>query len=504
MKRLALAAALCAVACGPSRAAPRDVVVVALANSPTSLDPGISLDEASQKIEQLLFSSLLKIDATLRVVPDLAVRFETKDSINYEAEIPRGVRFHDGREMTSADVAYTFKRFLDPAFISGRKGAYRDLKAVDIIDKYTVVFRLKAASASFPIVLVMGIVPEGAGSTLARKPIGSGPYRLMDFVPDDSVTVAAFDGYFGGAPKNPGLLFKVVPDETMRALELRKGTVDIVINDLAPDVIHGLEKDPNIQIVTGYGTDYAYVGFNLRNRVLQDRRVRQAIGYAIDDDAIITHLRRGLARPAAGLVPSMSWAYEDDVLKFTHDPAKARALLDEAGFTDPDGSGPAPRLRLTLKTSTSEPYRIQAAVIQQNLADVGIALELRSYELATLMADIVRGNVELYTLQYVGVTDPDMLRRAFLSTQVPPDGFNRGRYANPEVDKLINDATASLDEAERGTLYRRAQQMIALDAPYISLWAKTNVAIARHDISGITLSPTADFGFLKDVARVVR
>lgn len=501
MRRLVLAMALVAVACGPSRPASPDVIVVALANSPTSLDPGVSLDEASQKIEQLLFSSLLKIDSTLRVVPDLAVRFQTEDSINYVAEIPHGVRFHDGREMTSADIAYTFRRFLDPAFVSGRKGAYRDVKAVDVVDKYTVVFRLKAASASFPITLVMGILPEGSGATAGRKPIGSGPYRLIDFVPDDSVTLSAFDGYFGGAPKNPGLTFKVVPDETMRALELRKGSVDVVINDLAPDVIHGLEKDPHIQVVTGYGTDYAYIGFNLRNRVLQDRRVRQAIGYAIDDEAIITNLRRGLARPAAGIVPSMSWAYESDVKRFAHDPGEARRLLDEAGFRDPDGPGPEPRLRLTLKTSTDERYRLQAAVIQQNLAEVGIAVEVRSYEFATLMADVIRGNVQLYTLQYVGVTDPDMLRRAFHSSQTPPAGFNRGHYDNPEVDALIDRASQALDEPTRRALYARVQQLVAADAPYVSLWAKTNVVVAQRDLEGITLSPTADFAFLRQVHR---
>ena len=130
-------------------------------------------------------------------------------------------------------------------------------------------------------------------------------------------------------------------------------------------------------------------------------------------------------------------------------------------MTDPDGAGPAPRLRLTLKTSTAEPYRVQAAVIQQQLAQVGIAVDVRSYEFATLMADVVRGNAQLYTLQYVGVTDPDMLRRAFHSLQVPPDGFNRGHYKNPEVDQLITQASAALNDAERGQLYREVQRIIA-------------------------------------------
>jgi peptide/nickel transport system substrate-binding protein len=191
------------------------------------------------------------------------------------------------------------------------------------------------------------------------------------------------------------------------------------------------------------------------------------------------------------------------MLQLTHDPARAMALLDEAGFPDPDGAeGPVPRLRLTLKTSTNEAYRLQAAVIQEQLADVGIALDVRSYEFATLFADVVRGNVELWTLQYVGVTDPDMLRRAFHSSQTPPSGFNRGYYANPEVDRLIDAAGASLDADERGRLYRAAQRVIAADAPYVSLWVKTNAAVFQRNLTGVTLSPIADFGFLRHVARV--
>jgi len=497
----AVAVLLSASACASQPALSRDIIVVALANSPTNLDPAIGLDEASQKLHQLLYHSLLKTDDRLRVVPDLAVRFDTTDSVTYVAEIPPGVRFHDGREMTAEDVAYTFRRFLDPAFVSGRKGAYSALASIDVLDRYVVAFRLKAASASFPINLIMGIVPAGIGAAAARQPIGSGPYRLVEFVPDDHVSLAPFPEAYGGAPDNAGLMFKVVPDETMRGLELRNRSVDLVVNDLSPDLVHGLEQTGRLTVVTAPGTDYAYIGFNLRDAALRDARVRWAIGYAVDTGAIVAHLRRGLARPATGIVPSMSWAYADDVRRYAYDPATARRLLDEAGFPDPDGDGPAPRLRLTLKTSTAEAYRLQAAVIQQNLSQVGIALEVRSSEFATLMADVIRGSVQLYTLQFVGVTDPDMLRRAFHSSQVPPAGFNRGHYRNPDVDRLIDQASRSIDEAERQSLYAQVQRRVAEDAPYMSLWAKTNVAVAQRDIEGIALSPTADFTFLRHVRR---
>jgi peptide/nickel transport system substrate-binding protein len=497
---LALTAAACQAAVPP----PRGSIVIALQSSPTNLDPGIGLDESSQRVHALIFSSLLRIDDNLRNVPDLATRFETTDYRSYVAAIPAGVRFHDGREMTSADVAYTFRRFLDPAFVSGRKGAYQELVSVDTLDRYTVAFRLRAPSASFPANLTnMGIVPEGSSAALGRAPIGSGPYRFVEFLPDDHVTLAANPSYYRGAPKNEGLVFKVVPDETMRGLELRKGDVDLIVNDLSPDMIHGLQETGTVSVITGQGTDYAYMGLNLRDPILQDRRVRHAIGYAIDRDAIIKYLRRGQARLTAGIVPSMSWAAADDVFTFSHDVARARALLDEAGFPDPDGAGPRPRLTLSLKTSTSEVYRVQAAALQQQLAAAGIALEIRSYEFATLFSDVIRGNVQLYTLVFTGgsVADPDILRRVFHSTQTPPSGFNRAYYSNPEVDRLLDLASTSFTDAERRRAYVEAQRLIALDAPMISLWARTNVAVAQRSLTGIRLSPIGDLDFLRDVSR---
>jgi peptide/nickel transport system substrate-binding protein len=496
-----LAAAVAAGCADPPPPAP-GAIVIATPNSPTSLDPGVGLDEASQRVHQLVFDSLLKIDEHLRIVPDLAVRFDTADHLTYVAEIPAGVRFHDGREMTSADVVYTYRRFLDPAFVSGRKGAYRDLVAVDAVDRYTVAFRLGAPSAAFPANLVMmGIVPDGSAATIAAAPVGSGPYRLVEMVRDDHVTLAAFDDYYQGPPANRGIAIKVVPDETMRGLELRKGDVDLVVNDLSPDLVHELEDEPGLAVVTGPGTDYAYVGLNLRDPVLADVRVRHAIGHAVNTVDIVKHLRRGLARDTPGLLPDMSWAFAEDAFRFTHDPARAAALLEQAGHRDPDGPGPAPRLRLTVKTSTTEAYRLQAAVLQAQLREAGIALDLRSFEFATLFADIIRGNVQLYTLIYVGVADPDILRRVFHSTQVPPSGFNRGYYANPEVDRLLDLAASAVELPQRRHYYVEAQRLVARDAPAIPLWARTNVAVARDDLRGVVLSPIGDFAFLRHVRR---
>lgn len=496
---LAALATLVGASCNGSATDP-GVIVVGIANSPAILDPRIAADEASQKAHQLLFSTLVRVDSDLRVVPELAESLDQPDPLTYIARLRRGVLFHNGRELTAEDVVYTFGSFLDPAF-GGRSGAYRMVAGVRAINRYTVEFTLKEAAASFPVNLVMGIVQAGSGAANARTPVGTGPYRLGRFVPDDRLVLEPFAGYWGGAPANAGIVLKVVPDDTMRGLELRKGSVDIVVNDLSPDVIAELREEGGLRTETAAGTDYAYIGLNLTHPILANGAVRRAIGYAVNRDAIVTYLRRGLAERAVGIIPPMSWAFARDVFTLRHDPAEARRLLDAAGLPDPDGDGPRPRLTLTLRTSTSEIYRLQAAAIQQDLAGVGIHLDVRSTETQTLFADIVRGNFQMYTAVFVGITDPDMLRRVFHSKQMPPVGLNRVRYENRDVDRLIEAAAAQSDEGARRALYVEAQRRIAEDVPYVPLWYRTNVAIFQADLDGVTLSPIADFGFLQHVHR---
>jgi peptide/nickel transport system substrate-binding protein len=477
-----------------------NAIVVGMANSAVNLDPRVGTDEASQKIHQIVFNSLVRLDRDLRIVPDLAESIELRDPTTYVARLRHGVLFHNGRELSSDDVVYTFRSFLDPGF-RGRSAAYRQLASVNPIDRYTVEFKLKQPAASFPINLVMGIVQAGSGDANVRQPIGTGPYRVARFVADDRVVLTAFDHYYGGRPRNDGVVLKVIPDDTMRGLELRKGTIDLVVNDLSPDIVWQLRQEGRMQVATAAGSDYAYIGLNLRDPILSHLEVRQAIGYAIDRDAIVKYLRRGFATTAVGIVPPMSWAFEPNVFDFRHDPAQAERLLDAAGFRDPDGPGPLPRLRLSFKTSTSEVYRLQAAAIQHDLARVGIAVDVRSSEFQALSADVRRGNFQMYSLQWVGVTDPDMLRIVYHSSQAPPAGVNRVHYSNPEVDRLIEAASAETDDVRRRQAYADAQRLIARDVPYISLWYKTNVAIFQPDIHGVSLSPIADFTFLKDVYR---
>ncbi len=488
----------------PQASAPAGAIVVGVRTAPNNLDPRFANDETSQRVGQLIFSSLMDIGDDLRVKPTLAERLDNPDPLTYIVTLRRGVKFHDGHELTSKDVVYNYNQYLDPAFISPFKGAFKVLQSVQALDDYRVEFTLKEPFGAFPIQLVTPpLVPAGAGADFGAYPIGTGPYKFVRYDVDDKVVLEPFKEYFGGAPVNSGLILKVVPDDTMRGLELRKGSVDLVINDLPPDMVYELEKEQRFTIAQAPGLDFSYLGFNMRDPLLADKRVRHAIGYAVNQRAIVDYLRRGLARPAVGLIPSQAWAFEPDVRRFNYDPARAKQLLDEAGFRDPDGDGPLPRLRLSLKISTVEETRLQSTVIQEDLRRVGIDLDVRSYEFATFYEDVIKGNFQIFSLQWVGgaLVDPDILRRVFHSTQTPPAGFNRGHYSNPEVDRLIDLASRVANESDRKKYYGDAQKLIAEDAPYIAIWNRTNVAVGQRNLSGLHLDTVGNFESLKDVVK---
>jgi peptide/nickel transport system substrate-binding protein len=493
-------------ACGASSPPPDPgVLVVGVRAAPNTLDPRLGGDEVSQRVAQLVFDPLMEYGDDLSVRPVLAERLENPDPLTYVVHVRRGVRFHDGRPLTSKDVVYTFGAFLDPAYISPFKGAYRVMRSVTALDEHTVEFKLNEPFAAFPTQLVYTppVVPAGSGDSLRTHPIGTGPYRFVRYDVDEQVVLAAFDGYWQGRPANSGVVVKIIPDDTMRGLELRKRSIDLVANDLPPDIVHQLETSRDFRISRSPGLDFSYLGFNLRDPLLTDKRIRHAVGFAIDREAIVQHLRRGLATPAFGLMPPQAWAFEPHVFQFTYDPDESRRLLDEAGYPDPDGDGPLPRLRLSLRVSTNEEVRLQAAVVQQDLARVGIALDILSSEFATLQDDVLKGNFQLSSLHWVGggLVDPDILRRVFHSQQTPPSGFNRGHYSNPLVDRLIDGATTSLEEATRKRFYSEAQKVIADDAPYIPLWNRTNVLVAQPGLTGLHLNPTGDFSALRDVVK---
>ncbi len=500
MKRfflLLLAAILPVTACGGSSRPGADTVVIAIEEDPGTLDPRLATTAYASRLSALLFDGLVKLDRDGRLVPDLAERYESPDARTFVFHLRDGVRFHDGKLLTSADVAFTVRSILDPALRSPKLGAFKEVSAIETPDPRIVVFRLKRPFSPFLTAAMTGIVPEGLSGKspedFARAPVGTGPFRFKSWEANSRIALDANPAYFGGAPKIPHALFKVIPNDTTRVLELRKGSVDLIQNAVPAYAVKSLREDPGVEIVERPGINFSYLGFNLEDPILRRQEVRAAIAHAIDRKAIIEHVVDGHATIAKGLLAPSNWAYTDDVETYDYDPAKARALLDAAGYPDPDGPGPKPRFSLSYKTSTLKERVSIAETIVQSLKGVGIDVSLRSLDFGTLFSDVNKGNFQLYGLAWVGVTEPDILYSAFDSASAPPDGANRGHYRNPRLDALLERAREITDEGGRKKLYAEAQRILAHDLPYVPLWYSTDVAAMRRRVVGYAVYPSGDF-----------
>ena len=489
---------LCALALSCARRPDPNTLVLIVESSPTNLDPRIGLDGVSERIDGLLFDNLLSRDEHLNVKPGLAEKWETPDPTTYVFHLHHGVLFSDGRPLTSRDVKWSFDSILQGKVRSPKSGSYRLVDHVDAPDDYTVIFHLKEPWSGLLWNLAggegMGIVPYGSTDEVSRHPIGSGPFKFVSAEQDQDVVIERNDRYWGEKPKLDRVRFVVVPDTTTRALELRKGSADIAINALPPDMVATLEQEPRLRVLSGPGTVLAYMGFNLRDPILRDVRVRQAIAHAIDRQPLIHYLWRDTVRLAASVLPPESWAYDADVKQYPYDPAKARALLDAAGYPAINGV----RFHLTMKTSTEESSRAMAAVFQQQLREIGIALDIHSFEFATFLSDITRGEFQVYSLRWIGGNeDPEIFSYVFDSANIIPKGANRQYYSNPRVDALIAQARAEPTQEARKRDYAEIQQILAEDLPYVDLWYFNNVMVYSRRVHGLTLNPSGNFDFLK-------
>ena len=494
---IVLALALCAffLSCGGKP--DRDTLVMIIESSPTNLDPRIGIDAQSERIDSLLFDDLLDRDEHLNVKPALAESWDIPDPLTYIFHLHHGVKFHDGRPLTSRDVKWTFDSLLQGKIRSTRAAAYRFVDRIEASDDYTVTFHLKEPFVTLLWNLsdgAMGIVPFGSLDEMSRNPIGSGPFRFVSAEQDKQVTIARNDEYWGEKAKVKNVRFAVVPDSTTRALELRKGSADVASNALTFDTVLALEKKSDLVVQRAPGTVLSYMAFNTRDPILKDPRVRRALAYAIDRKPILEYLGRGFARPADSVLPPESWAYNGNVPHYEHDPEHARQLLDLAGYPAVNGV----RFHITMKTSTEESTRLLSAVLQQQLRDVGVVLDIRTFEFATFFSDVTHGAFQFYSLRWIGGNeDPDIFEYVFDSDKFPPHGANRGYYSNPQVDRLINAARTQLDQNTRKQLYAQIQQILAEDLPYINLWYFDNVVVHTKRVGNISLNPSGNYDFLK-------
>lgn len=494
-----LSLAALASACGGAADQPSpDTLVIALESGPTYLDPRYATDADSDRISALIFDSLARPDRSFILKPELAESWRALDERTYLFKLRRGVRFHDGRPLTAADVVYTYRSALDAKNRSPKRGQLRFIDSIEASAPDEVRFRLAAPFAPFFEALTLGIVPQGTAPNAAR--IGSGPFSLKEFLQGERVALRANPSYWGGAPRLAGVVFKVIPDAIVRVLEFRKGTVDLIQNYFEPDMLPWLEKNSHAAVQSDQGTNFQYIGMNLEHPILKHRAVREAIACAIDRETIIRHLLKGLAIPATGLLSPQHWAYEPEVAPIQYDPERAKRLLDEAGFPDPDGDGPLPRFKLSFKTTNLDLRKRIAEAFKEQLARVGIELEVRTYEWGTFYDDVKKGNFQLYSLEWIGVVDPDIYFNLFHSTSIPPDGNNRGRYRNPELDKLLEQGRQEMNQEDRRRTYGAVQQILARDLPYIPLWWWRNVVVMQPSVHDFELYADGKYLSLKKVS----
>ncbi len=494
--RLASALFLAIAIAGTNGCTPRatpGTLVLAEEGAPSDFDPRFALDAYSERINGLLYAGLVSRDAQLRIRPDIARSWRRRDDRTWEFRLRTDARFHDGRPLTAEDVVFTYRSITDPTVRSPKREQFKHLVGLEAVDSHTVRFYLKRPFAPFLQSLTLGIVPHGSGRALSRRPVGAGPYRLIDFEPGARTTLGAWNQYHGTRARIERLVIKAVPNDVTRLLELRKGSVQLLINSIPPDALPSLAGIDRLQVVRQPGLNATYLGFNLQDPVLAHRRVRRAIAYAIDREAIIRHLLGGTATPTETILSPLLAAHASGLAPHRHDQALARRLLDEGGFPDPDDEGPRVRFEIEYKTSTNPLRRRMAEAFAAQLGQVGIGVNVRSYEFATFFEDIRKGNFQLFSLTWVGIVEPDVLYQIFHSASVPPAGANRGRFAAPQVDGWLEQARSETDEDRRNRLYADIQQTLATELPYITLWHQDDIAVYDSRLVNFVLYPGGDY-----------
>ncbi|MGD0095247.1 MAG: ABC transporter substrate-binding protein [Terracidiphilus sp.] len=494
-KLLALATLAAVVGCHSAARDPRTVVFL-IESSPANLDPRVGTDGQSEHIDELLFDGLVARDASYHFTPALAESWEQPDPLTLIFHLRQGVRFHGGRTMTAHDVAWSVNSIRSGQVVSPKAAAYAAVDTVEAIDARTVVFHLKCADNFLLTNLstgAFGVVPQGSGRDFWRHPVGTGRFRFVSQQIDQDVVIERNPLSWTETPKIERVRFRVVPDATTESLELENGSGDVAINSLPIDALATLASRPNLIVEDSPGTQIQYLNFNLTDPLLKDARVRQAIACAIDRGLIIQTLLRSHAKPAESLLPDSHWAWTGDVVRYGYDPARAAHLLDEAGFR---AGANGVRFHLTMKTSTDEGARLLATVLQRQLAAVGIALELRSFEFATFYSDVNRGAFQMYSLRWIGNEQPDIFN-VYATENFSPKGTNRSHYSNPTLDVLLAEASRSTDGDQRRVDYVEAQQILARDLPAINLWYRDTIVVHSRRLTHVIPTPSGSYSFLE-------
>ena len=466
----------------------RDSIRFGLASAPITLDPRFATDAASSRINRLIYQRLVEFNEDRFPVPGMA-RWGKISPTHYRFTFKKNISpFHDGSPMTSADVQWTINYILDPQNTSPHRASLSMIDRMEIPDSRTIVFFLNRPDPLFPGRLSIGILPKKKirdQHPFNRLPIGNGPFSFVSWPEEGLLRVSRnLDGQV--------FEFVHIPDPTVRVLKLLKGEIDMLQNDLPPELISYISKKSDVKIIKGKGSNFTYLGFNMEDPLVGRLKVRQAIAYALNRREIIQYVLGGAARPASALLPPDHWAGHPNLPIIEHDPQKARLLLKEV-------DGNIKKVQMTYKTS-SDPFRIRlATIIQNQLEKVGFDVDIRSFDWGTFYGDIKEGRFQMYSLTWVGIKSPDIFQMIFHSQSFPPNGANRGRFKSPVADRLIEAAQLTFDFTEQQRYYRDLQTYLLEQLPYVPLWYEDHIFVGRRNIDGYTLAIDGNYDGLKDI-----
>jgi ABC-type transport system substrate-binding protein len=460
------------------------VLTVAIDANPSSLD----IQDAQTFLTGLVlgihvYDRLFEQSPT-GLKPQLAERWETSaDGRTWTFHLRRGVKFHDGTPFNATAVKDNFARVTNPELKLRQASKFAGVTTVDVVDEHTV----KLTTAR-PLGALPGNLSHQAGGSMqsppaakaGKFPVGTGPFKLVEYVPDERIVLAANKDHWGGAPQIDRLVFRIVPEARTRLAMLQSGEAQVIYN-VAPNEVEGLRKDQGIHVSVPPSAGWRIFGFNTQKKPFSDVRVRQALNHAVDKTAIVKNILKGVGHVADSPFGPGMFSYAP-VMSYAYDPAKARKLLADAGY--PNG------FKTTLMVNPAEIAggAEVAAAIQAYLQQVGVQAEIVSLEQAAWLAELTKpaeqSRTEMFQFQYGGA-DPDALRLVLHSKEWPPRR-NGAFFKNETLDRLLDEGAATVDQAKRARIYQQAQKLVMEEAPWLFVADWAHADAWRANVQGIT------------------
>jgi peptide/nickel transport system substrate-binding protein len=496
------------LAVGSDKPVRGDSLVQASIGDVSGFIPNITSDAASHEVGNLIYTGLVKRDRELNLVGDLAEGWEfSKDCLSLTFHLRRDAKWHDGKPFSASDVRFTYDAMINPKTPTAYKEDFLAVKSVEVLDPYTIRIGYKQPYATaleswgmwiLPKHLLESYVRDGKlrDAPQNRQPVGTGPYRFQEWRAGEKVVLAASPDYYGGGPYLSRVIYRIIPSQATIFLELKAEGVDVA-NLTAIQYARQTDYPAFRKSYAKYryaANQYTYLGFNLKDPRFADRRVRQAFAHAIDKRELIDGVLLGLGREATGPYKPDTWPYTADVHRYPHDPARARALLAEAGWKDRDGDGVLDRggkpFAFDILTNQGNDERKKVAeLVQSSLKQIGVRVEIRIIEWAALLKEYIKKRrFDAIVLGWGIGEDPDQYE-VWHSSKTGPDDLNYISYANHEVDEMLEKGRAQCQQKDRIPYYRRFQQLLAEDQPLVFLYFRDALPVVAARVRNVIPSP---------------